>query len=115
MDSISIVGLDLAKRVFQVHGVRADGHVVFRKKLSRGQLMSFFADLPPCIVAMEACATSNYWAREIGALGHEIRLVPPQDSIATTIGGSFWKNSTISLRRSFLRKTGCSAAFTPCS
>lgn len=77
MDSISIIGLDLAKRVFQVHGARADGHVVFRKKLSRGQLLSFFADLPPCIVAMEACATANYWAREIGALGHEIRLVPP--------------------------------------
>lgn len=77
MDEVTIVGLDLAKRVFQVHGARADGRVAYRKKLSRGQLLSFFANLPSCIVAMEACATAHFWAREIGALGHEIRLVPP--------------------------------------
>lgn len=77
MEEVSIVGLDLAKRVFQVHGAALDGRVVCRKKLSRGQLHAFFAQLPPCIVAMEACATAHFWAREIGALGHEVRLVPP--------------------------------------
>lgn len=77
MDQVSIVGLDLAKRVFQVHGAGADGGVLFRKKLSRGQLLPFFANLSTCVVAMEACATAHYWAREIGALGHTVRLVPP--------------------------------------
>ncbi len=77
MGEISIIGLDLAKQVFQVHGARVDGSVVLRKKLTRGQLLVFFSKLPPCIVAMEACATAHYWAREIGEFGHEIRLVPP--------------------------------------
>lgn len=77
MEQVSIVGLDLAKRVFQVHGATADGSIAIRKKLSRGQVLAFFADLPPCVVAMEACATAHYWAREIGALGHNVRLVPP--------------------------------------
>lgn len=77
MTEITIVGLDLAKRVFQVHGATTDGGVALRKKLSRGQVLAFFADLPPCVVAMEACATAHYWAREIGALGHTVRLVPP--------------------------------------
>jgi len=77
MDQVPIVGLDLAKRVFQVHGATADGGIAIRKKLSRGQVLAFFADLPPCVVAMEACATAHYWAREIGALGHNVRLVPP--------------------------------------
>ncbi|MDG9793677.1 IS110 family transposase, partial [Brucella anthropi] len=77
MGEISIIGLDLAKQVFQVHGARVDGSVILRKKLTRGQLLAFFSKLPPCIVAMEACATAHYWAREIGEFGHEIRLVPP--------------------------------------
>jgi transposase len=77
MEDISIVGLDLAKRVFQVHGATSDGRVVCRRKLSRGQLRAFFAQLRPCVVAMEACATAHFWAREISALGHEVRLVPP--------------------------------------
>lgn len=77
MGEISIIGLDLAKQVFQVHGARVDGSVVLRKKLTRGQLLAFFSKLPPCIVAMEACATAHYWAREISEFGHEIRLVPP--------------------------------------
>lgn len=77
MKDVSIVGLDLAKRVFQVHCATSDGRVVCRKTLSRGQLGSFFAKLPPCLVAMEACATAHFWAREISALGHEVRLVPP--------------------------------------
>jgi len=77
MTEVSIVGLDLAKRVFQVHGATADGSVAIRKKLSRGQVLAFFAEMPPCVVAMEACATAHYWAREISALGHAVRLVPP--------------------------------------
>lgn len=77
MKEVSIVGLDLAKRVFQAHGAGTDGSVVFRRKLSRGQVLVFFAGLPRCVVAMEACATAHYWAREIGKLGHEIRLLPP--------------------------------------
>ena len=77
MEQVTIVGLDLAKRVFQVHGATVDGGIAIRKKLSRGHVLAFFADLPPCVVAMEACATAHYWAREIGALGHNVRLVPP--------------------------------------
>jgi transposase len=77
MEEISIVGLDLAKNVFQVHGAAADGSVVVRRKLTRVRVLSFFAGLPKCVVAMEACASSHYWAREIGRLGHEVRLIAP--------------------------------------
>lgn len=77
MKEVSIVGPDLAKRVFQVHAAGADGGVVLRRKLSRGQILAFFAELPRCIVAMEACATAHYWAREIGKIGHDVRLLPP--------------------------------------
>ncbi|WP_425357854.1 hypothetical protein [Roseobacter litoralis] len=70
MDKVTIIGVDLAKRSFQVHGSSADGSVLFRKKLSRAQVVPFFAQQPVCIVAMEACATTHDWAREIGALGH---------------------------------------------
>ncbi len=75
---ISTVGIDLAKRVFQIHGVDQDGNIILRKQLRRAQVLSFFAKLPPCLVGMEACGTSHYWAREIGTLGHEVRLMPPQ-------------------------------------
>jgi transposase len=77
MKEVSIVGLDLAKRVFQVHAAANDGSVVSRRKLSRGQVIAFFTDLPKCRVAMEACATAHYWARGIGKLGHDVRLIPP--------------------------------------
>jgi transposase len=77
MKNISIIGIDLAKRSFQLHGAASDGSVVFRKKLSRPQLTVFLGELPECIVAMEACATSHYWGREIARLGHEARLIPP--------------------------------------
>ena len=76
MGEVSIIGLDLAKTVFQAHGADASGAVVFRKKLRRDQLLAFFAGQPPCVVAMEACASAHYWAREIAALGHETRLIP---------------------------------------
>jgi len=71
------VGLDLAKSVFQAHGADASGSVLFRKKLRRDQVAPFFAKQPRCVVAMEACASAHHWAREIAALGHEARLIPP--------------------------------------
>ena len=77
MAEVSIVGLDLAKSVFQVHGAGADGSVAFRRKLPRAKVLPFFAAQPRCLVAMEASASSHYWAREIGALGHEVRLIAP--------------------------------------
>jgi transposase len=77
MGEVITVGLDLAKSVFQAHGADAAGDVVFRKKLRRDQVVPFFASQPRCLVAMEACASAHHWAREIGALGHETRLVAP--------------------------------------
>jgi len=74
---ISMIGLDLAKNVFQVHGVDADGEVVLRRKLRRGEVLIFFSRLSPCLVGMEACASSHHWARELAALGHTVRLIPP--------------------------------------
>jgi transposase len=74
---VTTIGLDIAKRVFQVHGVDAAGAVVVRKKLRRSELLQFFARLAPCLIGIEACATAHHWARELMALGHKIRLVPP--------------------------------------
>jgi transposase len=74
---ISTVGLDLAKRVFQVHGVDAVGQVIVRRKLRREEVAGFFAALPPCLVGMEACSTAHHWARLIAASGHQVRLIPP--------------------------------------
>jgi transposase len=73
---IATIGVDLAKHIFQLHGVSPDGAVVLRKKLRRAQVIEFFAKLPPCLVGMEACGTAHHWAREIRALGHEVRLMP---------------------------------------
>ncbi len=77
MVEVSIIGLDLAKNVFQAHGMRSDGCVAFRTKLSRAKVAEFFASQPRCIVAMEACASSHYWGRVLGDLGHEVKLIPP--------------------------------------
>jgi transposase len=77
MGDVSTIGLDIAKNSFQAHGADALGVVVFRKKLSRGRLLSFFADQPPCVVAMEACAGAHHWGRELAGLGHTVRLIPP--------------------------------------
>jgi transposase len=74
---ISTIGLDLAKTVFQVHGVDASGAVAVRKTLRRSQVVPFFAKLPSCVIGMEACGTSHHWARELMRLGHEVRLMPP--------------------------------------
>lgn len=77
MSEVTIIGIDLAKRVFQLHGACQDGSVAFRKKLSRGQLLAFVARHPKCVIAMEACATAHGWGREFAKLGHEVRLIPP--------------------------------------
>src|SRR6185503_3887933 len=71
------IGVDIAKRVFQAHGAGASGRVVFRKRLVRAKVLAFFAAQPPCTVAMEACAGAHHWARELGKLGHTVRLIPP--------------------------------------
>ena len=76
---ITTIGLDLAKNVFQVHGIDASEKVVVRKQLRRSQVIAFFAALPPCLVGMEACATAHHWARELRELGHEVRLMPAKD------------------------------------
>jgi len=85
MSEIITVGLDLAKNVFvafgassiQVHGADGAGRAVLRKKLRRTQVLEFFGPLPPCVVAMEACGGAHFWGREIGKLGHDVRLIPP--------------------------------------
>ena len=77
MEQVHIIGIDLAKQGFQLHGARPDGSVAFRKKLTRGKVLDFLASRPRCLVVMEACAGAHYWGREIGKLGHEVKLVPP--------------------------------------
>jgi transposase len=74
---VSTVGLDLAKNVFQVHGLDEAGEVIVRRALRRGQVLPFFERLGPCLIGMEACGTSHYWGRELCALGHEVKLMPP--------------------------------------
>ena len=76
---ITTIGLDIAKNVFQVHGIDAAEKVVVRKQLRRGQMLAVFKALPPCLVGMEACATCHYWARELTKLGHQVRLMPAKD------------------------------------
>lgn len=77
MKQVSTIGLDIAKRIFQVHGVDETGTVTVRRSVRRSQLLRYFATLPPCLVGMEACATAHYWARELSGLGHTVRLIPP--------------------------------------
>ena len=77
MQVVSTVGLDIAKSVFQVHGVDAQGEVLIRRQLKRRYVLTFFQKLPPCLVGIEACASSHYWSRELKALGHTVRLMPP--------------------------------------
>ena len=77
MEQAITIGLDIAKHVFQAHGADGTGHVLFRKRLTRARLLGFLAAQAPCVVAMEACAGSHYWGREIGKLGHAVRLIPP--------------------------------------
>jgi transposase len=77
MQTVSTIGLDIAKSVFQVHGVDAAGQVVVRGQLKRRYVLAFFEKLPPCLVGIEACASSHHWSRELQTLGHTVRLMPP--------------------------------------
>ncbi|MCQ9147996.1 hypothetical protein KWJ32_25280 [Brucella sp. BTU2] len=78
MSNIVTIGLDIAKSVFQVHAVDSSGEVVVRRKLTRGRVLAFFESLPRCVIGIEACSSSHYWARELIALGHDVRLLPAQ-------------------------------------
>ncbi len=77
MKKISTIGLDLAKRVFQVHGIDDQGQIIIQKQLQRSDVLSWFSKLGPCLVGIEACATSTYWAQELSKFGHDVRLIPP--------------------------------------
>jgi len=77
LSSVTVVGLDIAKNVFQVHGVDAKGATVVARAVRRGQLLSFFASLPRCLVGMEACSSAHHWGRALSELGHEVKLIPP--------------------------------------
>ena len=83
---VTTISLDIAKNVFQVHGIDAAEKVAVRKQLRRGQMLAFFKALPPCLIGMEACATSHYWARELTKLGHQVRLMPAKDVKAYVSG-----------------------------
>jgi transposase len=102
MSEITTIGLDLAKHVFQVHGIDAQGTTVLRKRLRRGQELAFFSRIPRCVVGLEACATAHYWARELGAIGHEVRLMPAQYVRRTSNATS----PTPPMRKRFARRLG---------
>ncbi len=76
MDQVGTIGLDIAKSVFQVHGVDDEEHVVIRRQLRRRQVLKYFTKLSPCLIGIEACATAHHWARELRELGHDVRLMP---------------------------------------
>ena len=75
--SVATIGIDLAKRVFQFHGTDSSGEVVIRRAVKRREVLTFAAQLPPCVIGMEACATAHHWARELVRLGHEVKLISP--------------------------------------
>ena len=77
MQTITTIGLDIAKSVFQVHGIDAEGNVILRRQLKRRYMLPFFQKLPPCLVGIEACGSAHHWSRELQALGHTVRLMPP--------------------------------------
>jgi transposase len=74
--TVKTVGLDLAKDVFQVHGISENGRVIFNRPIKRAKLLAFFETLPPCVVGMEACGSSHHWGRQLRTLGHDVKLMP---------------------------------------
>ena len=78
--TITTIGLDLAKNIFQVHGVTDEGTIAFNKPLRRARVLPFFAKLEPCLIGIEACSSAHYWSRELTALGHDVKLMPPSDN-----------------------------------
>jgi transposase len=99
MQSVTTIGLDIAKSVFQVHGVDAAGEVVIRRQLKRRYVLAFFEKLPPCLVGIEACASSHHWSRELQSLGHAVRLMPP--AYVKMSGGRPRRSKVCSRRRSW--------------
>ena len=89
MQTITTIGFDIAKSVFQVHGVDSGGQVVIRRQLKRRYVLAFFQKLSPCLVGIEACASAHHWSRELRALGHTVRLIPPAFGYGTNmpVGG----------------------------
>ena len=77
MERVTTIGLDIAKSIFQVHGIDGTGGIVVRRRLTRARVVPFFEKLAPCLIGIEACATSHHWARELRKLGHDVRLMPP--------------------------------------
>ena len=77
MGEVNTIGLDIAKSVFQVHGVDSAGAVVIRKRIGRAKVLEYFGELPPCLVGIEACPSAHHWGRELQALGHTVKLMPP--------------------------------------
>ena len=78
--TITTIGLDLAKNIFQVYGVTDEGTIAFNKPLRRVRVLPFFAKLEPCLIGIEACSSAHYWSRELTALGHDVKLMPPSDN-----------------------------------
>jgi len=95
MDKITRIGVDLAKNIIQVHGVDSMERVVVRKAISRQKFLEWFANLEPCLVAMEACSAAHYWGRKLRALGHEVRLIAPQFAAPYRKGGKHVKNDRL--------------------
>ena len=87
MQTVTTIGLDIAKSVFQVHGIDAEGKVIIRRQLKRRYVLAFFEKLSPCLVGIEACVTSHHWSRELKALGHNVRLMPPATCGPTPLAG----------------------------
>ena len=114
MEHATIIGIDLAKRSFQLHGARADGSVAFRRKLSRNKVLDFVGSQPRCVVAMEACASSHHWGREIGKLGHAVKLVPPiYVKPANAPMGQSMRTRTVSPRRRHCRYSTAARSKSP--
>ena len=86
MDQVTIIGIDISKRSFQLHGATAEGKPVFRKMLSRGKFLAFLSEVPPCQIVMEACGGAHHWGRQIIALGHACKLIPPIVSVRSGRG-----------------------------
>ena len=99
MGQVVTIGLDIAKSVFQVHGIDAEGGVVIRQKLTRARLLKFFGKLGPCLVGIEACGTSHQWARELIGLGHDVRLMPPR-----VLSGQLWQLVIWAIRHLWKRR-----------
>jgi transposase len=90
MQAVTTIGLDIAKSVFQVHGIDAEGNVLIRRRLKRRYVLAFFAKLPPCLVGIEACATSHHWSRELKVLGQGFRL--DQMDLRSIVSYVSWRN-----------------------